>query len=635
MFLPQQAAPRGGFRTSQFVPMVRKTATLFLIAFVLGCGEVESPDGRTVGTDVPKPMLIAPLLSNTAYCDEALGQPFILSEDEAAIHCATIGKTAGARIDRVLGLVGPRESPNGRFQLGYTLIVPMSRYFRRSPSGWELDVDTLRASLAVIGDSERPVVVHLSGTHFDISGFEMSRELAADPNNVMWTRDGPARSADYFGVEVTGWTLADLDAPVNRLRGQAFVAAVEALCALPELARRRIVAVTILGETHFVFPSLRAGPGDAVAAGDLTDYSPAMRHGFRDWLRARFESIDGLNTQLGSRYTTFDAVEPPSRDVMREGGGTRLDHVDSFAAGRLPIYGWLHDRRGRSLEVQVRLDGSSLGNARLGLSRTDVTEANPAIADPNIGFRLDLDHRTLAPGVHEVEIVVRAGSGEPLLLARREITVIDRNLAPGAHQPGVRSELRALSEDLDLTGWLDAPAGNRPSLLYNPLAELWLEYRNDVVRRYVEHFARLTSSRCIGRDLVYAHQIAPTLYGGWNDDVLAVSGSQTPSIEYQQGATLYGGTAFGTAFFDFRRERGWSAYGVNELHPLVPLTEDSYLRMFEDHRVAGATFVAPYYMDTLPVDSVVGTLDRYLIAPQNPMLASNRFYAAIRVLMQR
>ncbi len=88
----------------------------------------------------------------------------------------------------------------------------------------------------------------------------------------------------------------DLEAPVNRMRASAFRATVDALCA----------------ETHYVFPSLRAGPGDAVAARDLTDYSPAMKAGFRAWLRGRLGTVEALNASLAGRYASFDAVAPPT-----------------------------------------------------------------------------------------------------------------------------------------------------------------------------------------------------------------------------------------------------------------------------------------------------------------------------------
>lgn len=104
----------------------------------------------------------------------------------------------------------------------------------------------------------------------------------------------------------------DLEAPVNRMRASAFRATVDALYGLPAPARERILAVKILDETHYVFPSLRAGPGDAVAARDLTDYSPAMKAGFRAWLRGRLGTVEALNASLAGRYASFDAVAPPT-----------------------------------------------------------------------------------------------------------------------------------------------------------------------------------------------------------------------------------------------------------------------------------------------------------------------------------
>lgn len=579
-----------------------------------------------------RPLLIAPLLSNTFFCDAARGRPDVVTEDQAALLCAALGQTAGARIDSSLQAVGPELSPSGKFRLGYTMILPLFRYYRRTPEGWVFDAQALRANLATLDDSTRPVVVHLSGTHFNFSALELSAELAQDSRNVMWTRDGPAQSADYFGVDVTGWSLVDLDAPVNRMRSAALRAVVEALCELPARARDRIAAITILGETHYVFPSLRAGPGDAVAAKDLTDYSPAMRQGFKDWLRGRFADVSALNEALGSRYTAFLEVEPPSRQFGVEPVASRLEHVDSYSSGRVPVYGWVHARSGGDVIVTVALNGGVVGEAKWGLSRTDVTEANASITDPNVGFRFDLDYRRLPPGRHTIDVLVRSDGGVSKLLASRTIRVISADLSEVETPHGTSRSQDSAAEDPNLIGALDGPPA-MASALHNPLAELWMAYREQVVLAYYEHFARLTASACFSSDKIYAHQILPALYGGWNDEVLAVGASQRRSALFRPGATLYGGTAFGRAFFQFKEAAGWGGYGVNEMHPLVPLSPDGYRVMFETHRLAGADFLAPYYMESLPVFDGGDALDRYLISPRNPRLASDRFHAALQRLM--
>lgn len=313
---------------------------------------------------------------------------------------------------------------------------------------------------------------------------------------------------------------------------------------------------------------------------------------------------------------------------------SRLQHIDSHASGRLTVYGWLHDRGRRELEVSVRVNGVPAGLAQLGLSSTDVTESDHSIEDPNVGFRLDLDHRMLPTGQHLVEVFVTPSGGMPLRVGSRTIPVIGSDLQPGAVTHGSPGSAPGLGTDTQLAGALDSPADGLP-VLQNPLAALWMEYRDEVVRNYHEHFARITAGACIRPESVFAHQILPALYGGWNDEVLAVAASQRSSSAYRAGATLYGGTAFGDAFFRFVHSHGWQGYDVNKLHPLVPLTPEGYQKMFDRHLDAGAVFLAPYYMETLPVSGGGDALDRYLISPLNPRLASDRFHEALRQLMLR
>lgn len=124
-------------------------------------------------------------------------------------------------------------SPSGEYQLGYTLIVPLFRYFQKVDGVWKLDTKTLRANLQTIAELDRPVVVHLSRTHFTFSGLEFSRELALEERNLQWTRSGPAVPSDYFNVPIVAWTLADRDAPVNVARRDAMNAAIDACATYP------------------------------------------------------------------------------------------------------------------------------------------------------------------------------------------------------------------------------------------------------------------------------------------------------------------------------------------------------------------------------------------------------------------
>jgi hypothetical protein len=615
-----------------------KVLSLSAALLLAACGGGGSGGPSSVPPDNPTPtaqsLVIAPMMAGTFFCEEAIGNPAVADEDAAARYCASLGRNGAARIGAALDAIGPKTSPSGAYLLGYTLIVPAFRYFTKVNGAWEVDRAMLAANLATIQDLDRPVVVHLSATHFAYSGMELTRELAQDERNLQWTRDGPAHPFDYFNVPIIAWSLADQSAPVSVLRRQLFHAAIDALCELPAAAQQRIIGVSVLGETHEVFRNLGNGPTYAIPTSELTDYSPMMAHGFRAWLQQRYGTIARLNQELGASFASFEAIQPPSRDIRSEVLNGYFDHMDSYAHGILPIYGWVHDQRRRPLEVRIRLNGREIGSADLGLTRTDVSEARPDLP-ANLGYRYDLDFRAIGYGSHAVEVTASAGGGEPLLVARRTVVHIDRTQGAPQPVPYVGTPPRPLSVDSQIIGGIDGPDPVQ-SVFYNPLADLWLQFRNLVVRNYVDQFARIAGKSCIPASKVFSHQITPRLYGSWNSDVLAVDASLRPSASYLPGVTLYGGGAVGGAFNAMKQRLGWARYGVGELHPLVPMRDEDYAAMFELHRRGGAAYVAPYYMNLLPAAPGTGeNLDRFLIAPGNTRYGSDRFHRGIAAAMQR
>jgi hypothetical protein len=98
--------------------MLRPSGTLLAALLLGGClgGSDEAPANRADG-GAQAALVIAPLLSNTFFCDEARGSSDIVTEDQAAIFCASLGRTAGTRVDRALSELGPPQTRDGRFQL--------------------------------------------------------------------------------------------------------------------------------------------------------------------------------------------------------------------------------------------------------------------------------------------------------------------------------------------------------------------------------------------------------------------------------------------------------------------------------------------------------------------------------------
>jgi hypothetical protein len=170
------------------------------------------------------------------------------------------------------------------------------------------------------------------------------------------------------------------------------------------------------------------------------------------------------------------------------------------------------------------------------------------------------------------------------------------------------------------------------SLFYNPLAELWLEYRNIQVADYIKEFAELADRSCLPREIVFSHQLLPELNSSWDMDLMAVNASQVPNQYYSQGATLYGGTVWGQAFFDWKNAQHWNTYAVSEMHPRFKLSLPRLESMFEAHRQNGARFIAPYFMTIVPWrirQSQTGDLHGLTISPENHLLGSDAFYQAI------
>jgi hypothetical protein len=587
---------------------------------------------------VPPPvqtLVIAPFLAGEYFCDVAVNDTSVLNDDDAATLCASEGRTAADRVSAFLDTLGPTNSPSGKFQLGYTLNMPLLRYVKQVNGKLTVDQNLLASNLQLINDVDRPVVVYLSSDHFTDSNVTLALQLAANDQNLMWTRDGPLAPQLYFNSPIIAWTLYDQTAPISVTRQQVLAAAIEAICKLPTSAQAKIVAVSLLGETHELFPNFEAGPSFSVPSYEATDYSPVAVNGFRIWLTQIYGTVDAFNYGLAANFASFDSINPPSKNIRTEMFSSFFDDIDPYAPGLVPIYGWIFDKLGRELEVFAYLDGARVGVAQMGLNRTDVTAAVPSIKDPNVGYRLNLDYRNIAYGVHTLEVLVSANERQPLRLAKQQLVILDRNQDVPANIPYVDTGAQPMSSDPNLSGTIDGPLPLQ-SLIYNPLAALWLQYRNQVVRNYIEQYAQLAAESCLPRSKIFSHQIPPLLNGSWNSDLFAADASNLPDALYYPGVSLYGGAAFGTAFFDMKERLGWTRYSVGEMHPQVPLTPDQYLQMFNMHRLSGAVFVAPYFASMLPERlSSTGGIDFFEIAPNNPLGGSNLYWQSIQAIMQQ
>ena len=582
------------------------------------------------------PLLIAPHISGETFCQEAADDTKISNEEDAATYCTLKGQNAASRITAALDKIGPPLSPSGKFELGYTLSLPLLRFYAPDASGaWVLDKAAIANAVKIIHDVHRPVVVYMSANHFTDGGIKLSNELAKNNANLMWTKNGPLKAYDYFVVSLHAWTLADPDAPINDMRRRAFNAVMDSLCALDADSRSRIAGLSVLGEVHQLWGHYDLGQGDA-AGFDITDYSPKAVAGFHEYLQAKFVDVAALNKMAGSSFHSFVEVPAPSKDIRKDKLNNFFEHIDSAAAGTVAIQGWAFDPSGKPVQLAIYLDGKRRGNITANLNRSDVPEAVPTVTTPNVGWRYDLDYRAERDGIHTLEIFQVAPDGSLIRFTKRGLTVVPRDQSPSLPLPSLPVDASDPDPKSPTLIDIDAPAP-LASLFYNPVAALWLEYRNKMVADYITSFAQLAGKSCLSPSIVFSHQLLPQLNSSWDPELMAVDASQKPNPFYHQGATLYGGAAWSDAFFDWKTAHGWDDYAVSEMHPRFNLSQSAFEAMFDAHRQHGARFVAPYFLSIAPLRlrlPLSEGLNLMLITPENHHVGSDGFYHAMADLMQ-
>lgn len=581
-------------------------------------------------------LVVAPYVEGEFICDDAVRSLNNATKKQAGLYCAEHGKTAAANIEAALRKLGPAYSPSGHYALGYTLALPLFDYYQKTKDGWVFRGDYLRQHLKTLDQIDRPAVIYISMNHFTEPDDELSLELSRDKTNLMWAQNGPMTPAQYFGYPTIGWTLVDMEAPINRMRRHAISNLMQEICTMKSTARNKVVGISLLGEVHHMFPDVERGPGFDVSPYEQTDYAPLAKAAFRNWLREKYQTVQSLNIATGYSYGTFDEIQPPTTDVYALSRQKFRNHLDSYASGDVPVYGWIYEHGKPSPKVAIYLDGVWQGDAESGLNRTDVTDAMPHLRSPNLGFRYNLNFRALSNGRHVIDVIAVTSEGRQASLGRREIFVRGGKVSPQMGSRVVTGlTAKSLSDTPEIIGGLDGPpSGQR--LLYNPIAEEWLAFRNYTIRQYIESFAKIAGSYCVAPEKIFSHQITPSLNGSWNGNLIAVDDSKLPSPYFNQGTTLYGGAAYSDAFSRMRKKLGWKRYAVTEMHPILPLSQDQYRDMFELHRKSGAVYVAPYYLSIVPANMAPQTdLVRFEISPKNKRYGSDLFYEAIRSIMRQ
>lgn len=582
---------------------------------------------------VAETTLIAPMIAGMRGCASAYEKTAITDGEAAFEHCLREQESAASLIDAKLDKLGPAESADGRFALGYTLPMSLLSYLDFQGDLITVDRERVRHDLRVIGQSERKLVLYLFANHF-AGRFQLNvaRKLAEDPRNLMRLANGTAPLDRYFLSSIYPWSLADENSSYDKARRLAASAVLDEVCKLPRTEIDKIQAVTVLGEVHHFFPNFMNGMGYSTGDYQITNYSSRSIAQFQHWLKEKYGNLTEFNAQLSSQFKTFSDVLPPSKNIKREPLQHFFEHIDAHAHGEIPFFGWAFDQQANDFNIHIFLNGDFLAAAKSGLTRLDVAQAIEGLEDSNVGYRHKLDYRNLPTGIHHVDVRYVSETAS-VSLATYELAVMDR-------QQSRPTRLRQHSRAVDRGNipdsfryWADYPPPS-PAVFYNPLARLWLEFRSWQVTSDIERYAKLVKDSCLDDERVFSHQIGAGFKASWDPVLLASEASLEPNSHYNLGINLYGGIIHGNYFFNWLAENGHVRYGIPEMHPMTAQDPALLVSALRRHHRHGAVFMSPYFLSVQPARfGSDPEHDRFKIEPTNTEYGSNQLYKALQLLM--
>lgn len=588
-----------------------------------------------------RPLLLLPMIGTLDNC--------LFSEMVQRPHhspaCGDDGGTPAAGIENTLQALGPAVSADGRYQVGYTLNVPLLRFFVAQPDGgWAIDRDAARRVAQTIRDVKRPMVLYFFSTHFS-ADTPMEKALAADSRNFAVTPDGPLKNDKHYHVDVFPWSVATTDNEVARRRKEAMEAVLKEVCALDEEAQSHVQGVTVLGEVHQLFPGFEAGMGfDRPYR--VSDYSDASKAQFTDYLREHFQTIEALNAALGSDYTDWAQVQPPSLDIRHDRLTRFQDHIDAYAHGVLPVSGWAQvQQEGKPVPTWVRVfvNGKQVVRVPTTMGRQDVFTAKPELQTANVGWRYDLDFSQWKPGFYRITTALDRGTDVLERMTSKMVAVGDRaQSAPATleQQPlPLMMPLRAGSQF-----WVDTPT-DQTTVYYNPLVPVWHAFRAQQVARYLKFHAQTVQQSCLGQRGVYTHQIIPFTNPGWDSTRFAVEDTLRPDTGMSLGISLYGDPAYSHRVVDWLRTTqrapmvdgklgAMRPYGITEFHPLKAMDAPHLGAALRMHQASGARFVSFFLEPRTATTSLTGK-DAFLFSfdPDKTALGSDALYRSVQQLL--
>lgn len=609
---------------------------LYLAAMAIGALVLAAlPAGLALRASLPpqpgatRTLLLAPMIGVIEPCLLSGPAP---REPALASACDGAGGSAAALVESTLRALAPRAPQQPAYALGYTLPVPLLQLFRRDGPDWAIDRSLAQRFARTVRDTDRPLILYLFSTHF-AAGAPIEEELARDPANLAFTRDGPLGSDTYYGSTIYNWSFARIDNSLTARRTQAVQAVLDAVCALSPQHRAKIRGVSLLGELHHLFPDFQSGMGFQ-APYRITDYSAASAEGFRHALQAQFVHIERLNRAVGSRYTSFAEVQPPSRDIRTQRLHRFEEHIDAYAHGVLPVTGWVFSNQPPSQGpawVRIYRNGELAGRVPARRSRQDVLQALPQLGTADLGWQLDLDFSQWTPGLHRLDVMLERADGPPMQLGTRHIAVMDRRQGTPMPQPQrPLPATRALGEGV--VGSLDAPA-EQATYYFNPLVPLWHAFRAQQVVDYLQHFNALVAASCLHDTPRYTHQIVPFVNPGWDTTRYAIDASLEPQPRLHLGVSLYGEASYGHSFTDWFAHTSHRRYGITEFHPLKAMDAAALDAVFAHHAAQGAEFLSFFLEPRWHGRLVERGHNAFSFDPDNPQHGADALYRAVQQVL--
>lgn len=549
--------------------------------------------------------------------------------DGLAKTCTGPQGSASALIESTLTtLASPGSGPH-RYQLGYTLPVPLLKLFRPSGGGWVIDNVAVDRLVRTIRDTDRPAIIYLFSTHFGVNA-PIEQALGADSRNLSETPKGPLLHDKYYSVDIFNWTFANTETSITQRRVEAAKAVLAGICKLEPKQIARIRGVTLLGELHHVFPGFETGMGfDAPYL--VSDYSESSRRGFRAFLKRLYGSIDRLNQLTGTHWTSFDQIDPPSKDIRTMPLRNFTEHIDSFAHGSLPVTGWAHVKAGKAQTpqvVRIYRNGELVGKTQVSLGRQDVLQALPELGDANTGWRFDMDFKSLPVGLHRIDVYLEDGNRPLIHLSTRQIGIMNR--LQQTPQPMPQKPLPpSRKPDDTIKANVDMPV-DQSSYFYNPLVPLWHAFRGQQVASYLEFFSKVVKDSCLSQTRIYTHQIVPFTNPSWDENKYAIDASLGKLNGIHLGVSLYGEPTYGTSFSRWLSTSGHASYGITEFHPMKGLNPADLDAMLKMHSRQGAEFIS-YFLEPRWKGSLVAREHNiFSLDPENKRFGSDVLYRSFR-----